>query len=614
MSASDPIEDLMLRWEAARQQGRPLTVEGLCADQPQFTNEVRQRIRAVKTMEQVLGINEDPACTRPHPVIPLDEVDRDLLPRIPGYELLRVVDEGGMGVVYEARQLALGRVVAVKMIAAGRLGPRVVARFLAEAEAAAQLQHPNFIQVFEVGKVNGQPFFSMEYVPGGCLANHLAQTRPSVQWSAELMETLARAMHAAHERGIVHRDLKPANVMLTPEETPKIADFGLAKRLQTDSNHTQTGEIVGTPLYMAPEQAEGKKERIGPATDVYALGAILYECLTGRPPFQETSPLELLRLVTTQEPAAPSRLVPAIPADLEAICLKCLEKAPGRRYASARDLADDLRRFLNGQPVLARRIGVARRTWKWLRRRPQGVALAGALLVLAGWPAWSLLGHYHTQRQIRLRAIQNAPLVREILQRHCFECHGADPSKVKKNLNILNYQQLLDRERKIVVAGSPGDSRLIHRIVDNSMPPEEEETRLPRVSDQELTILKDWVLGGAPPLPRLDPDRPVSSVVPGSPLAGRVKGIFLRQCYECHKFDVAKGGIKILHHPLLVTVRKAVVPYQPEKSDLFKLITAPEEDDSRMPPADSDKRLSAEEIATIRQWIEEGAPAFPKTN
>jgi mono/diheme cytochrome c family protein len=542
-----------------------------------------------------------------------------------------------MGVVYEAMQTSLGRRVAVKMISGVRLGPTQVARFRTEAQASARLQHANFVQIFEVGQVNGRPFFSMEYVDGGSLAQQLKRTRPGPREAAELIHTLAQAIHTAHECGIVHRDLKPANILLSvascqlpvaskdsntrtslatdnwPLATPKIADFGLAKRLGDDSGHTRTGEILGTPSYMAPEQAAGQKEHIGPATDVYALGAILYELLAGRPPFQGATALDSLRLVTTQEPVAPSRLAPSTPPELEAICLKCLEKVAHRRYASARELAEDLRRFLNGQPVKARRISTLQRTWKWIRRHPQSVALAVALSALAIFPVLYLIGEYRAQRDLRLKAEEAAPLAREILHRNCYECHGQDPGKIKKNLDILDHGLLLNTERKIVVPGDPEHSRLIQRIADGSMPPEEEETRLPRLTETELAILRDWILGGAPPLPEPDPRQPTPPVVPYSELAAKTMAIFQEHCYHCHKFgvDKAKGGIKILNYRLLVTVRKVVVPGNPDESGLFKLITSTD-DESRMPPAEEGRPLSRREIDTIRQWILEGAPPFPK--
>jgi len=618
MPASEIIDELMLRWEAARQQGRELRPEDLCAECPQRANELRLRIRAVLTMEQVLGVNpRDPEVTGPPDSarVAADGPADELLPRIPGYEIIRVLDQGGMGIVYQARQTDLGRTVAVKMISGVRLGPTQVARFRAEAEAAARVQHPNLVQIFEVGQVGGRPFFSMEFVDGGSLAQQLAHDRPCPRRAAELILTLAQAIHTAHERGIVHRDLKPSNVMLTAAAAsfagiPKITDFGLAKRLDDDSGHTRTGEVLGTPSYMAPEQAAGKKDQIGPATDVYSLGAILYELLAGRPPFRGASPLDSLRLVTTQEPLAPSRLAPATPRDLEAICLKCLQKSPGSRYGSAQALADDLRRFLNGQAVTARRNGSFQRAWKWVRRHPQGLALAAALGALALLPISLLMEQYRTQRQIRLTAELAAPQVREILQRNCFECHGQNPRNIKKNLNILDHQQLLNKERRIIVPGAPADSRLIQRIADGSMPPEEEETRLPRVTETELAILKDWVLGGAPPLPPENLLNPTPPVVPSSALAARVKEIFRERCYKCHKYDVARGGIKILNYRLLVTVRKVIVPYRPDESELFQLLTSTDEE-WRMPPAPAG-RLAPREIATIRQWIDEGAAPFPK--
>lgn len=612
MPASEPIDELMLRWEATRQLGNELTPEELCAECPQLADELRRRIRAILAMEHVLGVRgEDPQRTMPVPSATVSAgSNQEPLPVIPGYEIIRVVDRGGMGVVYEAHQVELRRRVAIKMIAAGRFGPKVLTRFRLEAEAAARLQHPNFVQIFEVGQVNGQPYFSMEYVAGGSLAELLARQPPSARHAAQWMETLARAVHAAHERGIVHRDLKPANVMLTADGVPKIADFGLAKRFDYGSDHTHTGEILGTPSYMAPEQAEGKKDQVGPATDVYALGAILYELLARTPPFQGTSPLDTLRLVVAQEPIAPSRLAPSIPRDLEAICLKCLEKASGRRYHSAQALAEDLRRFLTDQPVTARRIGLTWRAWKWARRHPQRVAWCAAVGILTLVSAFFLLGQYRTQREIRLKAEQRAPLVRGILERNCHECHGRNPERVKKNLNILNHQDLLDSARRIVVPGLPADSRLLQRIADGSMPPEEEERRLPRLSEQELIVLQDWILGGAPPFPAAESEQDSALAAPYSEWAATTKALFANRCYKCHRYDVAKGGIKILHHRLLVAVRKVVVPGRPEDSELFQLVTT-SDDDVRMPPAPA-QRLSPAEIATIREWILEGAPPFPK--
>ncbi len=612
MLDNDQIEELLHRWETARRQRIVVDLAELCADCPHLLDELRARIESVTTMEHILGVGDvDPSHARTFVAGAPSSSEPEPLPKIDGYELIRIIDRGGMGIVFEAVQFKLGRTVAIKMITGDHLRPKLVARFRAEAEAAARLQHPNFVQIFEVGQVQDRPFFSMEYVAGGSLAERLANHPLGAREAAQLVETLALAVHAAHERGIVHRDLKPANVMLTIDGTPKIADFGLAKRLDDDSGHTNTGEILGTPSYMAPEQAEGKKDQIGPHTDVYALGAILYELLAGKPPFQGASPIESLRLVVTQEPIAPTRLAPATPRDLESICLKCLEKTPAQRYASALALAEDLRRFLSGHPVVARHIGPPQRVWKWIRRHPQSVALYGLLGVIVLIPVVVMLGNHRANAQLRRTAEEQAPRVREILKRNCLVCHRPDSHIVQKNLkDILNHQQLLDSTRRFVVPGAPDDSRLIQRIADGSMPPEEDEEHLPRVTEIELTILRDWILGGAPPLPPDDPDHPTPSVVPYSEVAAKAKKILHQHCYECHKYDVAKGGIKILHHRLLVTVRKVVIPGDPENSELLHVLTTPDEE-LRMPRPPA-KRLPAEEIAVIRRWIADGAPPFPK--
>ncbi|MBM3995222.1 MAG: hypothetical protein FJ303_13875 [Planctomycetes bacterium] len=609
----DAIEDLMLRWESARQQGVDLSPAELCADAPHLADEVQRRIRAILAMEHVLGVTEhDPNRTMPAPA---DEspfgAEPEPLPRIPGYEIIRIIDQGGMGVVYEARQINANRIVAIKMVSGARLKPKAVVRFRAEAESAARLQHPNVVQIFEVGEVNGKPFFSMEYVAGGTLAERLAAQPVLARDAAALVETLARAVHAAHGRGIVHRDLKPSNVMLTADGTPKIADFGLAKRLDDDSGHTHSGEVLGTPNYMAPEQAEGRKDLIGPATDIYALGAILYELLAGVPPFRGSSPLDAMRLVVSTPPTPPSQIVASVPTDLEAICLKCLEKAPEHRYASALELAEDLRRYLDGQPVTARHIGVVQHTWRYVRTHPQTAALAILVGVLFLIPAYFLIAEYRTQRQVRQRAVEVAPLAREILDRNCHECHGQAGKKPEKNLDILNHQQLIGDSRRFVVPGSPDESRLIRRIVDGSMPPEDHEKELPRVSESELTILRDWIVGGAPPLPPPDPNHPVPSAAPFSKSAAKAKEIFIARCYDCHRYDAFKGGVKILHHRALITVNKAIVPGDPDKSELFELISSKDEK-HRMPPKGEDP-LNRDEIEAIREWILEGAPPFPKT-
>jgi serine/threonine protein kinase len=290
--------------------------------------------------------------------------------KIGGYEILEMLGRGGMGVVYKARQVALNRLVALKMIlGAEYAGPEALTRFRTEAEAVARLQHPNIVQIYEIGEQQGLVYFSLEYVEGGSLAGKLSGHPLPPAEAARMAELLARAVHYAHQRGILHRDLKPANVLLTAEGVPKITDFGLAKRVERESNLTQTGVVMGTPSYMSPEQAEGRNQAIGPWTDVYALGATLYDMLTGRPPFRAESPLLTLDQLRSRDPVPPSRLRPDVPRDLEAICLKCLHKEPGKRYASAEALADDLRRFLASEPIAALPSGVWRRMAKWVRRR-----------------------------------------------------------------------------------------------------------------------------------------------------------------------------------------------------------------------------------------------------
>src|SRR5262245_24971836 len=284
-------------------------------------------------------------------------------PFVPGYEIVSELGRGGMGVVYKARQVGLNRLVALKMILSGaHASKNELARFRAEAEAIAQLQHPNIVQVYEVGTCDGLPFFSLEFVEGGSLADKLVGEPMPPRLAAQLLELLARAMEAAHQHGVVHRDLKPANVLLgrkpTPEEigagalplgAPKITDFGLAKNLKEQGSHTQSGSIMGTPNYMAPEQAKGLTREIGPLADVYALGAILYELLTGRPPFRGDSPWDTISQVINDDPLPPSTLRHGLPIDLETICLKCLRKEPAKRYSSAAALADDLRLFLDSK-------------------------------------------------------------------------------------------------------------------------------------------------------------------------------------------------------------------------------------------------------------------------
>ncbi|HVS34442.1 MAG TPA: serine/threonine-protein kinase [Gemmataceae bacterium] len=346
----------------------------------------------------------DPASlsSRSPPVPPPTEM---LPPAIEGYEIQEVLGKGAMGIVYKAKQTAADRSVALKMILGGFADEDARARFRREALAVAAMNHPNIVQMFDVAADEAEPYFTLEFCAGGSLAGRLRDASLPPAEAARLIETLARAVHHAHQRHVIHRDLKPANILLqTTEDTentekrqnsssafsvssmvPKISDFGLAKRLD-DAGNTQSGAVMGTPSYMAWEQAAGKGKEIGPATDVYALGAILYECLTGRPPFNAATTLDTLLQVIHDDPLPPRQLQPKTPRDLETICLKCLQKDPKRRYTGADVLAEDLRRFQAHEPITARPVGFLERSWRWCRRKPKNAALiaAGALAIGLG--------------------------------------------------------------------------------------------------------------------------------------------------------------------------------------------------------------------------------------
>jgi hypothetical protein len=303
-------------------------------------------------------------------------------PRFGDYELLERLSRGGMGIVYRARHVAQGRNVALKVLAGGNLAGDVeLYRFRAEADVASRLDHPHIVPIYEAGEHEGHPYFTMKLLEGGSLAQHTERFRGAPRRAAELVATLARAVHYGHKRGILHRDLKPANVLLDVEGRASIADFGVARLMEREAQYTRSDAVVGTPSYMAPEQAAGRSQQITTAVDIYGLGAILYELLTGRPPFEADTPVVTLRRVVESEPLAPRALDASIDGDLETICLKCLEKDPTRRYGSAEELADELDRYLNGEPLLARRAGWGSRLWQWCRRH----TVAAGLLFTAVW-------------------------------------------------------------------------------------------------------------------------------------------------------------------------------------------------------------------------------------
>ncbi|HKQ40602.1 MAG TPA: serine/threonine-protein kinase, partial [Verrucomicrobiae bacterium] len=300
--------------------------------------------------------------------------------------MLREIARGGMGIVYEARQVSLDRIVAVKMLLCGPLStPEFVKRFRAEAFAAASLQHPNIVAIHDVGVYQGQQYFAMDYVAGRSLANLLANGPLPSTLAARYLKTIAEAIHYAHDRGILHRDLKPSNVLIDDNDQPRVTDFGLARRLDGDSELTRTGQVLGSPNYMSPEQATATRRKVSRSSDVYSLGAVLYHLLTGRPPFVGEALTDTLHQVLNDDPVSPRLLNPSAPRDLETICLKCLEKDPAKRYPTAQALASELARFLNREPVFARPVTRAERMWRWCCRKPAlaGFVSATALLLLA---------------------------------------------------------------------------------------------------------------------------------------------------------------------------------------------------------------------------------------
>src|SRR5256714_15157747 len=316
----------------------------------------------------------------------------ELLGELGDYELLEEIGRGGQGVVFRARQKSLNRTVALKVISLGQWASKAhVKRFRREAEAAASLDYPCIVPIYEVGERDGSCYFSMKFIEGGQLDEVVRQTPMSIRHAAELIAKVARTVHHAHEHGILHRDIKPGNILLDAKGEPLLTDFGLARLVETESTVTQTLDVLGTPSYMAPEQAVGNNAAVSSATDVYGLGAVLYQLLTGHPPFAGGTTYETIKLLEDTEPRPPRLLNPKIDRDLSTICLKCLEKDPKRRYPSAVALAEDIERWLKHEPIRARHTGVFARGRKWVRRNPTSALLAASLMALAaaaGWIVW----------------------------------------------------------------------------------------------------------------------------------------------------------------------------------------------------------------------------------
>jgi len=391
---------LLLELEYRRQAGERPEMEAYLAEFPQNHEAVRSAFQQEREQREAAALSSRLALRESLRSTPLvkegsretgvhDALAQDDQP-IPGefgdYEILERLGRGGMGVVFKARQRSLNRVVALKMILSGRYASREeIERFRAEAESAARLRHPHIVPIYEIGEHEGRQFFSMGYVDGASLDQLTEESPLTSRDAAAYVRTVAEAVHFAHEQGVLHRDLKPSNVLIDIDDQPHVADFGLAKNAQSDHELTMTGQVLGTPNYISPEQALGRTKHVGPRSDVYSLGAMLYALVTGRPPFNaETTAATIMQLIE-QEPVAPRLLNPSIDRDLETVILKCLQKDPGGRYASAKELADDLNRYLENVPIHARPIGVVERTWRWCRKNPLvaslGMATASALLV-----------------------------------------------------------------------------------------------------------------------------------------------------------------------------------------------------------------------------------------
>jgi WD40 repeat protein/predicted Ser/Thr protein kinase len=402
----------------------------------------------------------------------------------PGYDLIRELGRGGMGVVYLARQHDLGRLVAVKLLMA-RAHSRDGDRLRTEAEAVARLDHPNLVRIYDVGTWNGRPFFSMEYVDGQRLSDVLNGMPMSSRRAAELAATLAQACHSAHERGVVHRDLTPSNVLITRDGQPKIVDFGLSKLVTGGAGETLSGDVLGTPSYMAPEQADGRSKDVGPAADVYALGAILYHMLTGRPPFQAETALETLAQVANHEPVTPRRFQICISRDLETICLKCLSKEPARRYPSARALADDLARHLAGKPVWARPVGAVSRVARWARRRP-GIASLLALSALGAALAFGLIT-WEGRRARRAQASAEIARAHEQQARIAAQEAQAREAAQRKSYQALSATLLRDQALRQCEQGDVGRG-LLWLAQSLTLVPDDDQ----RLAESIRTNLAGW--------------------------------------------------------------------------------------------------------------------------
>ena len=430
------------------------------------------------------------------------------LPIIDGYEVLGELGRGGVGVVYRARQVLLNRPCALKMILAGaHADTNAVLRFLAEAEAVARLQHPNVVQIYHVGEASGLPFFELEYLDRGSLDRQLNGTPWPARRAAEQIKAVARGVAEAHRIGIVHRDLKPGNVLISADGTPKVADFGLAKSQSLDSGLTQTDSIMGSPGYMSPEQARGENRQVGPPADVYALGAILYELLTGRPPFRAATVMETLEQVKNAEAVPPSKLQPGLARDLETICLKCLQKEPSRRYATAGEMADDLQCWLEGVSISARPVPGWERAWQWARRRPTVAALS-ALILIISTVSFLLIAWLWTRAEERASAAIIARVRADQLAKNEMEARFATQRERQNAVDSL-YRALIREARALRLARKTGYRLQVRDLIKQALGTEARTRDVEQLRLEATACMGDFA--GADP--RLWSDIPKGVVV-----------------------------------------------------------------------------------------------------
>jgi WD40 repeat protein len=445
---TEQLQSILVSYIEASEAGQAPARAELLARHPEFAAELAEFLDA---RERIQRLASQPPTLAPGETAPAGPLGK--VPYFGDYELLEEIARGGMGVVFKARQVSLDRIVALKMILSGQLaGEADVRRFHQEANAAANLDHPNIVPIYEVGQHEGQHYFSMKLIEGGSLATlrrSVPESGTLLRSVAKLMATVARAVHHAHQRGILHRDLKPGNILLDAQGQPHVTDFGLAKRLQGDGKLTQSGAIVGTPSYMAPEQASGTTA-LTTAADVYGLGAILYELLTGQPPFRAATPMETLLQLVDREPVSPRQINPKIDRDLETVCLKCLEKDPSRRYESAAALADDLDRWLAGEPVVARPTPALLRVWKWAKRRP---ALAALLLTVVAAIAAVLVVGVIYDRQLQ-HALEDVTAEKALVAEVRTEA-GELREQARRERDHILYMRDVDAAQRELLAAYP---------------------------------------------------------------------------------------------------------------------------------------------------------------